>query len=247
VPTKSKPVPKRRRASGRISLVLIDDNPTAGGEVLSRIRAQPGFRVLAVCSEVEAALKQVRTIRPEVVLLNLPEANDECLTLAGALHGEVPASRVIVMGAIALSTNIARFIRSGVSGFTMADAPFDTLLGTIQEVAAGSPVLPLELTGGLFGQLRDADRDAPAPRLIHFSSLTAREQAVANLIMAGFSNRKIAHQLQIALYTVKSHVHNVLLKLDLNTRLEVATFSRNRETRSQRSHRMAGSAAPTPR
>ena len=107
MPPKRKTLPKARRASRRISLILIDDTPGAGGEVLSRIRAEPGFRVLTVCSEVEAALQQVRTTKPEVVLLNVPEANDICLTLAGALHGEVPASRVIVMGAITSSTNFS--------------------------------------------------------------------------------------------------------------------------------------------
>ena len=227
--------------------MLIDDNPGHGGKVLSRIRAEPGFRVVAVCSEVELALQQVRTIKPEVVLLNMPGASDACLTLTGALHGEVPASRVIVMGAITSSTNLAPFIRSGVLGFTMADASFDTLVGTIQDVAAGTSVLPLELTGGLFRELREPATTGPVRHLAHFSKLTTREQAVANLIMAGFSNRKIAHQLQIALYTVKSHVHNVLLKLDLNTRLEIATFSRTRETRSQRSDRITASDALTPR
>ena len=214
--------------SPRISLVLIDDNFSPNQGVVAHIRAQPGFRVLATLAEVEAALKEVRRIKPDVVLLNLRPHGDDTLTLAGALHGVVPESRVVVMGLLPKQTEIAGFIRACVRGFIMADASFDVFLRTIQSVAHDIHVLPPELTHSLFGQLKeDATRGRPRPTL-DTKLLTARERAVTDLIVQGMSNKEIAVRLKIALHTVKGHVHNILSKLAVNTRLEIAAFSANR-------------------
>ncbi len=142
------------RMRKRISMVLIDDNPSARERVVALLRAQPEFHVRAAPPETDAALQRVRETKPDLVLLNLPREGDDSLRLAGALHGEVPDSRVIIMGMEPLQADVASFIRAGVSGFIMADASFDTSLSTIHSVAQGIQVLPLELTGSLFGQLK---------------------------------------------------------------------------------------------
>jgi len=211
----------------RISLVLIDDNPSARQGVVALIRAQPGFHVLAASAETEAALQQVRESKPDLVLLNLRREGKDSLTLAGALHGEVPESRVIVMGMVPLQEDVASFVRAGVSGFIMADASFDRFLRTIHSVAQGIQVLPLALTHSLFGQLKRHGGRGRSKRTLDVKRLTKRERAVTDLIVQGLSNKDIAARLQIALHTVKSHVHQVLSKLAVNSRLEVAAFSRN--------------------
>ena len=135
-------------------MVLIDDNPSARQGIVARIRAQPSFRVLAASADVEEAVQKVRDTRPDIVLLNLRREGGDSLTLAGALHREVPESRVIIMGLEPPQEDVASLVRAGVSGFVMADASFDTYLGTIHSVAQGIQILPLELTGSLFGQLK---------------------------------------------------------------------------------------------
>ncbi len=216
--------------SPRVSLVLIDDDLATHKGVVARIRAQPGFRVLATLAEAEAAIQEVRKIQPDVVLLNLRPRGDDSLTLAGALHGAVPDSRVVLMGVLPKQSDIIGFIRACVRGFIMADASFDVFLQTIQSVAHDVHVLPPELTHSLFGQLT-ADTTGGRPRpTLDTKRLTTRERAVTDLIVHGLSNKEIAVRLKIALHTVKGHVHNILSKLDVNTRLEIAAFSRNRIT-----------------
>jgi DNA-binding NarL/FixJ family response regulator len=217
-----------RPASARISLIFIDDKLSVHQGVVARIRAQPGFRVLATLAEAEMALQQVCEIKPDIVLLNLRQQGDDTLTLAGALHGEAPDSRVVVMGVLPTQADITGFIRACVRGFVMADASFDVLLDTIQSVARDAHVLPLQLTHALFGQLMAHEPGGPPRRILDTERLTKRERAVTDLIVQGLSNKEIAARLQIALHTVKGHVHNVLSKLDVNTRLEIAAFSRNR-------------------
>ncbi len=164
------------------------------------------------------------------MLLNLKPRGNDTLTLAGALHGAAPESRVVLMGVLPKQTGIADLIRACVRGFIMADASFDVFLRTIQSVASDMHVLPPELTRALFGQLKDdVTRGRPRPTL-DTKLLTARERAVTDLIVQGLSNKQIAVRLKIALPTVKGHVHNILAKLAVNTRLEIAAFSRNRVT-----------------
>lgn len=212
----------------RISLVLVVDNPSVRGGVMSLIRAQRSFHVLAVSTEVEAALRQVREIRPDIVLLNLRPEGDDSLTLAGALHGDVPKSRVIIMGLVAPQQDVASFLRAGVSGFIMAGASFETFLNAIHSVARGIQVLPPELTRSLFDQLKRHKVRGGPRRTLDVGRLTDREREVADLIVQGLSNKEIAARLEIALHTVKCHVHKVLSKLAVNSRLEVDAFSQSR-------------------
>lgn len=181
--------------------------------------------MLAASAEIEEVLRQVRKTRPDLVLLNLQRVGEDSLKVAGALHGESPESRVIVMGMKRFHEDIEGFVRAGVSGFIMADASSDRFLTTIRSIACGNQVLPLELTGSLFGQLNGHGVLPHPERPRDRKALTSRERAVTALIVQGLSNKAIAARLSIALHTVKSHVHNVLSKLAVNSRLEVAAFS----------------------
>jgi DNA-binding NarL/FixJ family response regulator len=140
-------------ARKRISFVLVNGNPLGREKLASLIRAQPGFFVLTPSGGMAETLRQLRATRPDIVLLNLPQARDR-LALAGALHRVVPKSRVIIMGLKAPQNDVVSFVRAGVSGFIMADASFEQLLQTVRSVAQGIRSLPAELTRSLFGQLR---------------------------------------------------------------------------------------------
>jgi len=215
-------------------MVLIDDNLVAREGLVALIRARSGIHVLASSAEIEEALQKVREAGPDIVLLNLRREGDDRLALAGALHGEVPESRVIIMGLEPAQEDVASLVRAGVSGFIIADASFDTFLSTIHSVAQGIQVLPLELTGSLFGQLRQGVGERPKTTL-DVERLTNRDRAVTDLIVQGLSNREIAARLRIALRTVKSYVHKVLSNLAVNRRLEVAAFARRRHDDQLRS------------
>jgi DNA-binding NarL/FixJ family response regulator len=180
---------------------------------------------MTIAAEIEAALQAVHEAQPDVVLIDLGQRSDDRVTLAGALHGKAPGSRVVVMGLTGPDEDLVALVRCGVSGFIMVGASFATYLGTIRSVANGEQVLPLELTHALFGQLGRRGERQRRPRTPATRRLTNREQAVAGLIGQGLSNRAIALRLQIALQTVKGHVHKVLSKLELNSRLDVAAFT----------------------
>jgi DNA-binding NarL/FixJ family response regulator len=212
-------------AKAPIALVLIDDNRLLREGIAAMIHAQPGFKVLAASADADEALQKVREAKPNVVLLDFGLADHDSLTLTATVHTEVPAARVIVMGLLPLQEDVANYVRAGASGFIMKDASFEDFVATIRAVAGGAEVLPQALTNSLFSQIA---RHAPAgnrARVLDAVRLTTRERQVIDLLGEGLSNKEIATRLHIAVHTVKSHVHNVLEKLALRSRLEVAAFT----------------------
>jgi DNA-binding NarL/FixJ family response regulator len=211
--------------SKTISLVLIDDNRLLREGLAGLIRKQPDFKILAASGDIEAALQKVREAKPRVVLLDFSLESHDSLRVTTTVRQEVPEARVIVMGLLPIEEDVAAFVRAGASGFIMKDASFDDFLGTIRAVADGTDVLPPQLTGSLFGQITRQVMSRGRGPVLEGVRLTERERQVIDLLGEGLSNKEIAARLHVAIHTVKSHVHNVLEKLALHTRLEVAAFS----------------------
>jgi DNA-binding NarL/FixJ family response regulator len=208
-----------------IALVLIDDNRLLREGIVAMVRTQPDFKVLAASADVDEVLQTVRDARPDVVLLDFGLADHDSLSLTATVHSEVPAAKVIVMGLLPIRDDVADYVRAGASGFVMKDATFEEFFSTIRAVAGGVQVLPPELTNSLFDQIVRSAIGGSRTRTIEAVRLTARERQVVELLGDGLSNKEIAKRLHIAVHTVKSHVHNVLEKLSLRSRLEVAAFT----------------------
>jgi len=134
-----------------------------------------------------------------------------------------------VMDLIPAHTEVVEFVKAGVSGFILKDATLDDFLQTIRSVAKGAKVLPPSLTDSLFSHIVEhALQAGKVEDLVESVRMTKREQDVINLVAQGCSNKEIATMLNIAIHTVKSHVHNILDKLALHTRLELASFAHTR-------------------
>ena len=208
-----------------ISLVLIDDNRLLREGLAAMIHTQPGFKVLVASADVDEALQKVREAKPEVVLLDFGLEDHDSLSLTATVRSEVPEARVIVMGLLPLQEDVANYVRAGASGFIMKDASFEEFVATIRAVAGGAEVLPQALTNSLFSQIARNVAVGSRAKVLEAVRLTNRERQVIVLLGEGLSNKEIATRMNVAVHTVKSHVHNVLEKLSLRSRLEVAAFS----------------------
>jgi DNA-binding NarL/FixJ family response regulator len=208
-----------------LSLVLIDDNRLTREGLAVMLRSQPGFTVLVASADLDEALGRVREARPDVVLLDLGLEDHDGLTLTAKVHDEVPTARVILMGLLLLEEDVATYVRAGASGFIMKDASFQEFFDTIHAVAGGRQVLPEALTRSLFSQIARNAMLGSRRRAMETVRLTRRERQVVSLVGKGLSNRVIGARLRVAVHTVKSHVHDVIEKLALRSRLEVATFT----------------------
>jgi DNA-binding NarL/FixJ family response regulator len=183
----------------------------------------PDVRVVLAATSFETT--KLKATNPRVVLLDVGLQTKNSLRVAETVHKELEHTRVIVMDLLPAHEEIAEFVHVGVAGFILKDATFEDFVGTIRLVADGVRVLPPPMTGTLFSQIaRVAVRREKAAAL-NGVRMTRREREVIELIGDGMSNKEIAQRLHIATDTVKSHVRNVMEKLALHTRLQIAVYS----------------------
>ena len=129
-----------------------------------------------------------------------------------------------------VQADIIQYVKAGANGFILKDASVNDLLITIRTVAEGSTVLPPLLVDSLFSQIVDHAVREGKPKLKEAVRMTKREREVIGLLSEGMSNREIGQRIRISTYTVKSHIHNIMEKLALHTRLEIANYSYTDQT-----------------
>jgi two-component system, NarL family, nitrate/nitrite response regulator NarL len=213
----------------RIRVLLIEDNRFLREGITDILRSHGGFAVDAR-ADGDGSAAQLEGIRPpDVVLLDLGLEQEHSLNLMTVLRERFPESRVIAMDILPDQADIVDFVKAGGSGFILKNAPVEDYVKTIQAVAGGATILPAGLTKSLFTQIVESVLKSGNSIPAHALQLTKREREIVDLISEGMSNKEIAQQLHIATFTVKSHVHNVLEKLELNTRLQIAAFVRDEE------------------
>ncbi len=209
----------------KIRVLLIEDNRLLREGITAMLNEQPDIRAVSSSGNGDA-MEKARKLKPQVVLLDLGLRSQNSLRVAGLIKTEFPKAQIVVMDLMPAQSEVIEFVEAGVSGFILKDATIDDFLKTIRSVAEGKKVLPATLTESLFSHIVEyAVHSSKADRLMKAVKLTHREHEVVNLIARGMSNKEIARELNIALHTVKSHVHNTLEKLALHSRLELATFA----------------------
>jgi len=203
---------------------LIEDNRLLRDGLTAMLNAQ-GLKVIATASSGAQALRQVARLEPELVLLDSALGDRDGLRLVTSVKALSPKIKVIVMQLLLAHEDVVNFVHAGVSGFIMKDASAGEFVATIRAVADGANVLPPHMTGSLFSHVA-GQAVARKKRVVRaVTRMTSREREVTALIAKGLGNREIAGRLDIAAHTVKSHVHNILEKLALHTRLEVAAYA----------------------
>jgi len=206
-----------------IRIIVVEDNRLMREGLRAMLDEQPGLRVVGSLGNGDPILKEKR-VRGDVVLLDVGLRSQNSLRLVSAVRASHPSLKIIVMDLAPTQSTLMEYVSAGVSGFVLKDATFANLLHTIREVARGEKVLPSPLTSSLFSQIADIATRKGKGNPFKSVRMTSREREVVELIAEGLSNKEIAVRLHLAVDTVKSHVHNILEKLALHTRLEIASY-----------------------
>lgn len=209
-----------------ITLAIIEDNRLVRDGLSALLSQHADLQVVAGGPSGDPSL--LRGLDPHVVLLDLGLQNGDSLRVAEQVKKEYPHSKIIVMDLLPAHEDIMEFVNAGVSGFIMKDATLDDLVDTIRAVAQGTNVLPPEMTGSLFSQIAKDALARGRPEVLDSVRMTPREREVINLIAEGLGNKEIAARLSVATHTVKSHVRNIMEKLTLHTRLQIAAYANER-------------------
>lgn len=211
-----------------ISVALIEDNRLVREGITALLSQLPDLKVVAGVASAEPTLP--KGLNPHVILLDLGLQNGDSLRIAQQVKTDSPESKIIVMDLLPIHEDIMEFVNVGVSGFIMKDASLDDLVTTIRAVAGGAHVLPPQMTGSLFSQIAKDAIAKGRPEALDSVRMTPREREVINLIAEGLGNKEIATRINVATHTVKSHVRNIMEKLTLHTRLQIAAYANQRET-----------------
>lgn len=187
------------------------------------LKKEPDMSTVAAFGDADFSMGNFSELKPNVVLLDLGLANHNSLEIVRTLKNYLPDVRIIVMDLVPIQEDILRFVEAGVSGFILKDATVAEFTNTVRSVAAGEKVLPSTMAGSLFSQIMDYGiKEMGTTKVIQSVKMTQRESEIVELIADGLANKEIAHKLNLSVYTVKSHVHNILEKMILNTRVQIA-------------------------
>ena len=207
----------------KISILLIEDNRLLREGISALLKKQPDMNVVATVGNGENILILMGKLNPNIVLLDLGLRSQNSLQIVNSVKKNFQETKIIVMDLIPLQADVFEFVQAGVSGFMLKDISVMELLKTIRSVYNGDQVLPPHLTGSLFSQIVErAMNGSKQTKLKESVRMTKRERQVIELIADGYTNKEIAQKLHLSTYTVKSHVHNILEKLALSTRVQIA-------------------------
>ena len=195
-----------------IRILVAEDHLVARVGVSTIVNLQPDMTVVAEAANGQQAIELYRAHLPDVALLDLRMPILSGINAASTIHREFPRARLIALTTYGGDEDIRRALQAGVQAYLMKDILHDELLKAIRAVHDGQTYLPASVAAALAAQM-------PRP------DLSARELQVLELIVAGLANKQIAYTLNIAEYTVKNHVKNILDKLAVQDRTQAATVA----------------------
>jgi DNA-binding NarL/FixJ family response regulator len=211
-----------------ISVLLVDDQSLLRLGFRMALETQPDLEVLGEAGDGVQAVAMTRTLRPDVVLMDVRMPAMDGLEATRQIVAAGLDARILVLTTFHLDEYVYAALRAGASGFLLKNVPPADLFNGIRAVAAGDAVVAPSVTRRLIdtfaGHLPDpAAGRPPGDERIH--QLTDREREVLIELARGRSNAEIADRLAVVEGTVKSHVGRILTKLDLRDRVQVVVFA----------------------
>ena len=208
-----------------ISVLLVDDQAMVRAGFRMLLEAEPDIQVVGEAEDGAIAVSAVRSLKPDVVLMDIQMPVMDGLEATRHIVAEqskVP-TRVLILTTFERDEYIFESLRSGASGFILKNAPPEVLINAIRIVAEGNALLAPSVTRRIIAEF--AKKPVPKTHEEEIERLTEREIEVLRLVARGKTNEEIAGDLVIGEATVKTHVSNVLTKLDLRDRVQAVVFA----------------------
>lgn len=208
-----------------IRILLIDDHALFRSGVNALLQRQSDFEIVGEAADGLDGLKRAKQFLPDVILLDLNMPGLSGLETLKLLVQDLPHSAVVMLTVSEDVEELTLALRAGACGYLLKSIEPDTLADAIRKAAAGQPVIADDMTAKLVASMR-APKPAPAPaQAVAADSLTTREGDIMRELARGASNKEIARTLMLAESTVKIHVRNILRKLNLTSRVQVAIYA----------------------
>ncbi|WP_371615217.1 response regulator [Streptomyces sp. NBC_00454] len=214
-------------ASGRSSrtvgsgtrVLLVDDHQVVRRGLRTFLEVQEDIEVVGEASDGEEGIARAEELRPDVILMDIKMPGTDGIEALRRLRALANPARVLIVTSFTEQRTVVPALRAGAAGYVYKDIDPDALAAAIRSVHAGHVLLQPEVAETLLSE----EGHPPSPG--RGGSLTDREREVLRHIADGRSNREIARSLVLSEKTVKTHVSNILMKLDVTDRTQAALWA----------------------
>jgi DNA-binding NarL/FixJ family response regulator len=204
----------------KIRVAILDDHQMLIEALTLVIDHEPDLQMVGsvnACSAVPGLLERVC---PDVLLLDVSLPDGDGLSLVPSLRAMCPEMQILVLTSLADENTLMRAIEAGVGGFVGKHRPVSEVFAAIRQAHEGEIVMPSNLLVGLLHR-----RQAPRPAPAQHEPLTPREKEILAYTAQGKSGATIAAELNISLLTVRTHLRNLMSKLNVHSRLEAVAYA----------------------
>jgi DNA-binding NarL/FixJ family response regulator len=206
-----------------ITVALVDDHDLFRGG-LRDILASQGVAVIGEAADGERGVDLVAELAPDVAVMDLNMPGIGGVEATRRIATRMPATRVLVLTISSDDESIMQAMMAGASGYLLKDASVEELVGGIRVAAAGESSISPRIAAKLLTWMREGQAERRAPEAVQ-AELSEREVEVLRLLAAGKGNAEIAQELFISPKTVKNHIASILVKLQIENRIQAAVYA----------------------
>lgn len=209
-----------------IGVLLADDHILFREGLSGIIDAQSDMQVLGEAGDGLEAVVKARQLKPDLVLLDIQMPVCDGIEAARQIKNELPDATIVMLTVRDDDKQLFEAIKNGAQGYLLKNIRSKVMLEMLRSAVRGEVAISPEMAGYFLEEFRRLSRQMPVEVEEQVISLTQREQDVLGQVAKGASDKEIAETLCISLHTVKSHMRNILSKLQVNNRREAAWLAR---------------------
>jgi NarL family two-component system response regulator LiaR len=212
--------PEQTTQPGTIRVLVADDHAIVRKGICALLATEPGIEVVGEASDGHDAIAEAQRLQPDVILMDLVMPGLDGMEAMRFLTSCQPTTRILVLTSFHDDDKVFPAIKAGAQGYLLKDSGPEELVRAIEQVARGESALQPSIARKLLRKLSKPPSQKPDA-----DALTDREIEVLRLVAQGQSNREISGQLAISEATVRTHVSNILSKLNLCSRTQAALYA----------------------
>ena len=207
-----------------IKIMIVEDTVLIRKGLRQILSLKDNFRLVDEVEDGGEVLAKVLLLKPDVVLMDIHLPGKNGIELTGELQQKVPSVKVLALTIDNTQNSLSEMIKAGASGYILKDIDAETLYEAIETVARGEIYIDPRVSSGVMTESTGIISAKKSVALQKQLQLTGRELEIMNFIACGESNKMIAGMLYISEKTVKNHVSNILKKMGVEDRTQIAAF-----------------------